>query len=162
MILFGFYGGVFMIRGVYFEIPQTVGITLLDILCDSNIDDYYWYVSLNQTEVWNKSLNNDFFDKAVYCGSDFLKLIQSEQYIIFLKLHGYPNKTSFENITTYEEFLNSDCEFILLIHDCEFIEFYSKSKEMIDTVYATAEKHEYKNIKYITDENDSRTKMNIL
>jgi hypothetical protein len=47
---------------------------------------------------------------------------------VFLNLQAYPKNTPPCGIDTYEDFLHSACEFVLLITDANLIEIYAKSR----------------------------------
>ena len=85
-----------MIRGVSFQIPQRKLDTLWQILQCVDIAQYDWYNIDCQNEVWSDSL------QAYFPGDQFCDL------------------------HTYQEFVGSDCQILLLIHDCEFVEIYVK------------------------------------
>lgn len=151
-----------MIRGISFEIPQITTDTLYKIFSTIDISKYCWYNIKNQTEVWDESLKKDFFCKEYYSSQDFLKCIQSNYYIVFLKLQAYSLSHNFKNICSYNDFIDSDCQLILLINDCEYVEIYSKDQNVLSAIFQAAINSNYNNIRYITDTNDGRTKMNIL
>lgn len=151
-----------MIRGVSFQIPQITTNVLWRILNKVDISKYSWYNVSNQSEIWDEHLEYDFFDKNHYSGNDFLKHIKFNHYIIFLKLQAYLDNYEFNDIHTYDEFYKSDCQMLILISDCEFVEIYSKNENEIKAIFKNAISNLYKNIQYITDANDMRTVMDIL
>lgn len=151
-----------MIRGVSFKIPQTVSDTLWQILQCCNTDIYNWQVIKSQEEVWSESGEEDFFSEDYYKGYDFTKHIHSNHYIIFLKLQAYLNQDEYENINTYDEFLKSNCQLLLLVYDCEFVEIYIKNQSCAGNVFQNAIDKNFENVAYITENNDYRTGMNIL
>ena len=65
------------------------------------------------------------------------------------------------NISTYKAFQASECQLIFLVYDCEFVEIFSKNKIDIENLYNNAIKNRYKDVIYITDENDGRINMNV-
>ncbi len=151
-----------MIRGISFEIPQMMTTTLWEIFKGSDIGSYYWYVVPNQNEVWSELSEEDLFTKDVYVGNDFQNLIKNNHYIIFLKLQLYSELCTFKNLYTYDDFSKSNCQLIILVNDCEYVEIYSKNSKTTEEIFHTAVENGYKNVCYITDENDCRTKMDIL
>lgn len=151
-----------MIRGISFEIPQMMTTTLWDIFKGSDMGHYYWYIVPNQNEVWNEFSEDDFFTEELYTGNDFLNLIRNNHYIIFLKLQAYSELCIFKNLYTYDDFSRSNCQLVLLVNDCEFVEIYSKNLKITEQIFYMAVENGYKNISYITDKNDGRTKMDIL
>lgn len=63
----------------------------------------------------------------------------------------------FIELNTYEDFLKSDCEIIILITDSVFVDIYAKDEMVINKIKYNAEQCDFKDIAYITDENDYRT-----
>lgn len=151
-----------MIRGVSFQISQMAAPTLWEIFKGSDVGHCYWYVVQNQTEVWDASSEDGFFAEELYVGDEFLNLIKNKHYIVFLKLQMYAEPCNFKNLHTYDDFFQSNCQLILLIYDCEYVEIYSKDNKISEEIIHTAVENGYKNVCYITDENDCRTKMDIL
>lgn len=150
-----------IIRGITFLIDNEKNI-LYQILKCIDIANYCWYNIYEQCEVWNNKTSEPFFDNDYYNGEEFENIIQSECFIIFYKVQAYLKKGNFNNIHTFQEFLQSECQILLLIYDCNFVEIYVKDSVALNDLYNNAMKNGYKKIRYITDENDSRIKMDIL
>lgn len=152
-----------MLRGVYIDVPPTTPNTLWQVLKCISIEQYSWYNIESQNEVWvNFRCSDDFFTKDYYNGKEFKKLIHSDHYIIFLKLQAYFESGEFFDIRTYEEFLASDCQILLLINDTEFIEIYAKDQQIIHEIYNNALAIHCKDVSYIDDSNDIRKKMYVI
>lgn len=151
-----------MIRGVLFKIPQLTTNTLGKIFNAVDVNRYYWCVIQSQTETWNNSLEDDLFARKCYTGEEFSKCIQSNHYIVFLKLQAYCTYSDFENISEYDAYMKSDCQLILLVYDCEYVELYSKDHSIINSVYQRAVTNAYSEIEFIIDSIDGRKKMDIL
>ena len=113
---------IYMIRGVHFKIPQKMDNIIFNILCCLNVESYYWFKISSQTEVWGEQIEEDFFEKEFYKGDEFLNIIKNKHRIIFLKIQGYLKECDIKNIHTYKEFVDSNCNIIILIYDCEFVE----------------------------------------
>lgn len=62
-------------------------------------------------------------------------------------------------IETYQEFVESECTFVLLLVDSSYVTIYSKDQVTVKYLFSKAITAGYKNIEYITDENDTRTKL---
>lgn len=156
-------GGSQLIRGISFQITQDRNSkALFSILKCINVEKYKWYYIENQSEVWSYPSEEDFFKSDFYDGKDFNHLIEFNHYIVFLKLQAYCETEKIRYIHTYKEFEESNCQLLLLIHDCEFVEIFIKSANEINALYQNAKKLHFSNIQYITDCNDHRTKMDIL
>ncbi len=149
-----------MIKGVSFRIPQTKTNTLWNILKCIDVKNYIWHNILSQTEVWCDS-NESIFEKHLIEGEDFEKAIQKDHYVVFLKLQAYLTENPFVNIHTYEQFSASDCQIMVLVYDCEFVEIFIKDMRIIENVYKNALVCDYMDLKYITDQNDGRSIMDL-
>jgi len=149
------------IRGVSFKIEQKVSCVLWDIFKCIDVKKYFWYNIEAQDEIWASNLKDDFFQENLYSGEDFLSKIQEDHFVIFLKLQAYYDSEPLYNISTYKAFQASECQLIFFVYDCEFVEIFSKNKIDIENLYNNAIKNRYKDVIYITDENDDRINMNV-
>lgn len=147
--------------GISFEIPQKTTNTLWLFLNNIEIRNYNWYNIDNQSEIYDETLNFSFFNKNCYSGEDFFNIIQLNYFIDFLKIQAYLGSDRYENINSYEDFINSDCQMIILIYDCKYVEIYSKNEMEIYAIYQSAKNNKYMNISYITENNRDRNIMNI-
>lgn len=147
-------------RGLSFEIPNEYGQYLFDILNAFDFKQYVWETGGEEAYfIENGELGTPLFPKPhVYAGDEFYKTIsEKDYYVIFANLKAFPNRSYVKDITTYEEFLNSRCEFVFLLVDGSYVTIYVKSSEVLTALYVKAIASEYENVAYITDENDSRT-----
>lgn len=152
-----------MIRGVSFKIKQhDNGKVLSRIFQSIDVKKYNWYNILDQNEVWANFQGEEILDEEYYAGNAFEELMDSEHYIIFLKLQAYFEKAECQNLFTYEEFMEDDCQLLLLISDSEYVEIYIKESDLASNIYSMAEKNGFSNVEYITDDNDSRMEFKIL
>lgn len=111
--------------------------------------------------VVDDELDEELFseDKKAIEGAELKKLLENNKYyIIFADLQAYP-KDDFSDIETYEDFIKSQCELVLLVVDSCYVTIYCKNKETIELLYKNATECGFKNVEYITDENDTRTRL---
>ena len=147
-------------RGLSFEVPNKHGQYLFDILNAFDFKQYVWKTDGEEAYyIENGKLGTPLFPKPhVYTGDELYKTIsETNYYVIFADLKAFPDLSYVKDITTYDEFLDSRCEFVLLLVDCAYVTIYAKNLELLTAVYAKAIASEYENVTYITDENDSRT-----
>lgn len=64
-------------------------------------------------------------------------------------------------VNTYEEFADSDCELVLLIADNSYVSIYCKNKKFIEKLYFNALQNDFEDVQFITDENDTRTSLTV-
>ena len=143
-----------MIRGIKFKIPNKWGYILKDILKDISLENYI--VKINEdNEIWIEN-DKQLLEEKIIEGEKFSKLISKNlYYTIFANIHIYEKESKISNIKTYEQFLKSDCEIIILIIDSIDVCIYVKNKEILNRIELNVKENKFKNIKYITDENDN-------
>ncbi|MBF4696041.1 DUF2691 family protein [Fusibacter ferrireducens] len=151
-----------MIRGIEFLLPDGHDRHLYHILKSINLENKVCYIEFN--EVYFKSKDRhfeDFFIKNAYNGQELTAHIHAhEHFIIFFEVFIYPEKGIYEQIESYNDFIESDCEMILLISDSVYCEVYHKSEVILQRLFKIFEKLGYEGIIY-KDENDSRYRMSV-
>ncbi|MBD8036329.1 DUF2691 family protein [Solibacillus sp. A46] len=151
-------------RGLSFEIPNRYGQFLLDILNAFDFKNYFWKTGGEEAYyIENDKLGSPLFPKPyLYTGDAFYKRIsETDYYLIFADLKAFPDPLHVRDFTSYEQFLNSQCEFVLLLVDCSYVTIYAKDQQVLKALHDQAIASKYENVSYITDENDSRTTFEI-
>lgn len=148
-------------RGISFIITNHSNI-LYQILKCIDIEKYIWYNIDSQNESWKNTMDNDLFDLCCYDGREFLECIKSNHFVIFLKMQAYLKNGNFTEIHTYRDFEKSDCQLVLLIYDCSYVEIYSKNQNDITAMYNNALENNYSDVNFITDDNDMRKTLDVL
>lgn len=151
-----------MIRGISFTANYQTGDILKGMLSEIDAHGFYWHIIPTQTEAMDSTFESDFFKNEYYEGEDLLKCDFHNSYIIFLKLEAYTEKARSKTIATYADFLMSTCQILFLIYDCEKVEIYAKSTRLLRSIEVYLQKCHCSHINLITDENDTRTKMNVM
>jgi hypothetical protein len=75
--------------------------------------------------------------------------------MIFTDITAYPLGKDRIEIKTFEDFLESNCEVVLLCTDSIFIEFYSKERDVLDKVYNNCIGKGFEKVEYLSIENVS-------
>ena len=101
-------------------------------------------------------------DRFAYDGSEFYERIKQEHFVIFPKLQAYFPHDEHDEILSYDDFQKSKCQLLLLIHDCCYVDIYIKDQSMIEELYQYVVNSGCQNVRYINDDNDTRTKMNVI
>lgn len=153
-------GGVLLRRGLSFTIPNQYGHFLQDILTPIPLDQYQWNVIDEESYiVKDEQLDCLLFPKStIINGRQLNELITQQHYLIFVDIKAFHSNMSWE-IVTYEDFLHSTCEFVLLVTDSQYVTIYCKDQEMLNSLYENAFLHEFEEIAYITSHNDSMTRL---
>lgn len=103
----------------------------------------------NNDTVWPEKIN----------GEEFINRLKREHpVVIFLNCQAFFNDFKCEiAVDDYKTFVKSECEFVLFVIDCNYIEIYAKNDELLKQFIKNAEHLGCEEIIYKTEENDSRT-----
>ena len=152
-----------MKRGLTLEIPNKYGSLLGEVLKPIDITTFSWCIGGGESyKVVNNQLDEDLFsfDKEIIEGLELKNLLENNKYyIIFTDLKAYPKGKEFLHIETYEDFMISNCELVLLIVDCSYTTIYCKNQGVIELLYKNAIEFGFENVNYLTDENDAQTSL---
>lgn len=132
---------------------------LYDFFDDIHIENYEWKIDYEEI-LFDK--NNSFFDSMILDGHEFKKCIsRMNYYIIFADIKAYLIGSKKDEVLTYNDYINSNCEMIFLCSDAHFIDFYCKNRKNLKKVYQNCVKNNYDSISIKTIENDTRTRMSV-
>jgi len=141
-------------KGISFKIENKYDTILDKILKNIDCDSYNWYIT--EDEIY-KEKGNILLTGQLYTNREFKTIIKNEKhYVVFANIQLYFNSSKIKKIATYEDFINSDCQLILLVTDNIFVDIYVKEKKILKQIYQNALKNEFDDIKYITNDNDIR------
>lgn len=99
------------------------------------------------------NIQQNFFMSNVLTGEEFLENISKDSYyMIFADIKAYPIGNACSEIKTFKDFIESNCELILLCTDSTFIEFYSKDKCILEKVYDNCIKNNFEYVQYVSIE----------
>jgi len=138
------------IRGITFQLPGKWDNYLYNIFKDIDMEDYHLEI-IDKNIIFDdcapKSEIEEYnSDKIIkYTGSYYLVSLNAR-----LK---YKGSTSYA-IHSYNDFLNSPYELIIMISDSTLVEIYCKKMSIVEVIKENAILHNYRNIQYIDKSND--------
>jgi len=152
-------------RGISFEIPNKYGRLLGEILKPFDTTKFIW----RSGGVESYLLKGDELGELLFKdelnwmeGIHFKELIEDNNYyLIFADLKAYPKINQGDDIKTYEDFLKSDCQFVLLVVDSAYVTIYCKDYESLKSLYENAKNKGFDNLQYITINNDTRANLTV-
>ncbi|WP_379968230.1 DUF2691 family protein [Ectobacillus sp. sgz5001026] len=153
-----------MKRGVRYQIldEKSSDQNIADILKPIPCDLYNWDIGYTETHRYenNRMIHDSIFEEQdVLDGRELERVVNKHTYLaIFAELKAFPKTAIVSDIADYEDFVNSECEIIVLLVDCAYVDVYCKDINLTEEVYQYAQQKGYTDIEYI-DENDSRYKM---
>ena len=153
-----------MKRGIRFEAPNEYGNILAEILKPFALEDFCWKIGDCESYIaGDKGLERNLFPEGqtIMEGIELKNLLENNAYyVIFAELQAYPD-SSFSVVENYGEFIDSDCELVLLVVDCIYVDLYCKDESMIELLYEHALKRRFKRVAYIAGKNDTRTRLSV-
>lgn len=146
-----------MQRGITFEIPNTYGFYLKDIIQIIDIQNVLWRaMDVESYFTCNNDLGEPLFEtNMILSNEQLLDHLKKEHYTIFVDLKAFPKSSTPIEIATYDEFTSSQCEGVLLIVDSSYVTVYMKDRKKLQEMYKEVIDR-FENVEYITDDNDSR------
>ena len=150
-------------RGLRFIIPNDYGSFLSEILEPTQCCKYNWSIDNDEIHLIIDGVLTDnwLFKETVVRGSEFSKYIgDNTYYVVFAELKAFPTESPVTSISSYNEFLTSKCEIMILIYDCIYVDIYCKDQVLLERLFNNAINKGYGDVRYI-DEDDVRTKMSV-
>ena len=156
-----------MKSGIYsisFRINPTMSQTiLLEIFDGTPIENYFWINVTSQNEVWESiESGGSRLTEKFYRGSDFKSALALSHYIIFLKMQAYRSPVEYNNISTFDDFIDSNCELMILVYDCYNVEIYCKDYSVFSKIEKNIRLKNFDKISVFDYKSFGRTGLNIL
>lgn len=142
-----------LIRGLIFEISKLDSFILKSIFQEIEIQKYNW--SITNDQAWKVDGEN-LFESRDYSGKEIKEIIlEPTKLVMLLTMKAFIGKTCV--IENYDDYINSNCVMVIFFVDATWIEVYCKDMNLLETIKKNITNSNFKNIEYITDENDGRT-----
>ncbi|WP_339278926.1 DUF2691 family protein [Paenibacillus sp. FSL W8-1187] len=152
-------------RGISFEIPNEYGRHLLELLKPFPIEQFDWYAGGEESYITDGSQPIEPLfsgEKVGLDGASLKRMLENSfQYLIFLNMKAFPKGKHVFDVATYEDFLTSHCQLAILVIDSVYVTVYGKEMEQVEELYQIGVRNGYSNVRFLTDENDSRTVLSV-
>lgn len=149
-----------MIRGIEFKVNIQNTDILNKVLKGIFLDDYDFYISEDEIICNNEKAQVQIPKKGN--GELFENLATHIPYYVnFINLQAYKKGKKYDEVDNYSEFINSECQFIILIVDGQYLEIYAKSDNLILQFIKNAVQLKGEEIKIKTDYDDGRVRMSV-
>ncbi len=142
--------------GICFEIPNGYGHYLSDLLEPLAAQNFMWLLSRDEIHLLEDGeFTNEFLFKAEerIISGDILysRAKDNTYYMVFATLKAFNEDGAVEDITNYQEFLQSDCQMALCVYDCSGVIFWCRDQQLLAKMYDYTLKMGYENVKYISE-----------
>lgn len=154
-----------MKRGISFRIPNEYGSFLGEVLKPFDTTAYNWRVRGEKSYFVDRGMLGEQLFPEEINGLDGVQLKgileDNKYYLIFADLKAYAKGMNVVDIKMYENFLDSDCQLVLLVIDSIYIAIYCKDKVELESLYHNANTRGFADVQYTTDDNDYRTRLSV-
>lgn len=153
-----------MKRGISFEIPNEYGNFLKEILEPIDITLYDWYIGGEESYVVENNQLEPLFSQEIFGleGTTLNRIIEKpNQYLIFLNIKAFTKGKQVVEVSTFEEYVKSDCELALIVIDSSYVFIYCKENDKLEQLHRNAVVKGYEKLEYMTNDNDFRTKLSV-
>ncbi|MCI9281131.1 MAG: DUF2691 family protein [Bacilli bacterium] len=132
--------------GIRFEIPNEWNSYLSLIFKDVNDKTFNWIISDEEIYLADYS---DLFKESIYKNDTFKEVISNDKYYLISGNILAFKSLNYKDISTYEDFLNSDCEILMVVVDSYYVDVYVKNDKILEQIRNNAIDNKFKNIEYI-------------
>ena len=123
------------------------------LLSNVNVEDYYW--TILESEVYKKADTVECDGR--YTGKEFKKALKDLDSCYIVRINIQASKRVIDAVEYYDEYINGECELVILIHDVIYNEVYCKLAKECDLIKKNCLKLDYGEFEVINDDSDCRT-----
>ena len=123
------------------------------LLSNDNVEDYYW--TILESEVYKKA--DPVECDGRYTGKEFKKALKDLDACYIVRINIQASKKVIDAVEYYDEYINGECELVILIHDVIYNEVYCKLAKECDLIKKNCLQLDYDEFEVINDDSDCRT-----
>jgi hypothetical protein len=149
------------LTGISFKTQIGYSNYLSQIFDSIDVTKYKWLiVTDDMVYPQNTQMSESIFDSDIVSGESFQNSLNKDDYqMIFVDLKAFSVGGEISNVETYHDFINSDCQLVLLCVDSMFFEIYCKEVDIIEKIRRNCIANQFENIKFIEPEDAARRSM---
>ena len=141
-------------RGFFLKMRSfKINSILNTLLTNINVEDFNWLIL--ESEVYKKADPVDFDGK--YTGIEFKKALKDLDSCYIVRINIQASKKVIDAVEYYDEYINGECELVILIHDVIYNEVYCKLAKECDLIKKNCLQLDYDEFEVINDDSDCRT-----
>lgn len=127
--------------GIQFQIPNEYNNFLFKIFSGVNVMQYEWDI-ITDSSIEKNTLtgeikkSNGIFTANKLTGELFYKCISKKcYYMIFIDVKAFSKGSQHTCISSFADFINSDCQLIFLCTDSQFITVFCKDRGVLKQIF---------------------------
>ena len=141
-------------RGFFLKMRSfKINSILNTLLTNINVEDFNWLIL--ESEVYKKADTVECDGR--YTGKEFKKALKDLDSCYIVRINIQASKRVIDAVEYYDEYINGECELVILIHDVIYNEVYCKLAKECDLIKKNCLKLDYDEFEVINDDSDCRT-----
>ena len=115
--------------GIEFEMDSSCKFCLKDILRGIDVSEFDWYFIEYHAYTCEDNKIKEFDVAETIAGNQIEAFFNTTQnnFIQFALIHAYPKGATKQRLMTYCDYVNSDCQLILVVINMYYYEIYAKN-----------------------------------
>ena len=140
-------------KAIKCEFPNDYGFFLKPIMEALNEKTWTWSIEVSEVyRMVDGNVVNVFESNESILNEQFIqKLADQTHYLVFAEWKAFPDVESIRPITNFQEFISSDCQFIVLAVDTCFITLIAKDDSLLANIHNTLLKNGVSNLKLLAE-----------
>ena len=141
-------------RGFFLKMRSfKINSILNTLLTNINVEDFNWLIL--ESEVYKKA--DPVECDGRYTGKEFKKALKDLDACYIVRINIQASKKVIDAVEYYDEYINGECELVILIHDVIYNEVYCKLAKECDLIKKNCLQLDYDEFEVINDDSDCRT-----
>lgn len=148
------------LRGIRITFEQNDSRTFFKIATlPIEFDQYDWFVK--DVDAYSDITGDKSIDiGGLIIGHELQTVVQQFNFCLFGKFVAFPSNTeNLTDISTYDDFLQSNALIVVLFYDVYYYDIYCKDEMLLQSIISNASQHELQF--ELIDEKDSRTRLDV-
>lgn len=116
-------------------------------------ESWTWAIEVSEVyQMVDGNMKDVFKAPTTLSNKQFIqRLADHPHYLVFAEWKAFPDVESIRPITNFQEFVSSDCQFIILVVDTSFITVIAKDDSLLANIYNTLLENGVSNLKLLTE-----------
>jgi hypothetical protein len=151
--------------GLDIRIKNEYNSYLKKIFAGIDLQKYDWEIIFDDTLykengtfqcIFKNDIIHGINKNGILNGHEFNNCISKENYIIyFVDIKAYPTGATRSIIKTFSDFMESNCELVLICVDSVYVEVYCKNSKVLETIYNNCLGEDFEKVDYVSFEDAS-------
>ena len=138
-------------KAIKCEFPNDYGCFLSPVMEAFKQESWTWAIEVSEVyQMVDGNIEDVFKAPSTLINQQFIqKLADYPHYLVFAEWKAYPDLDSIRPVTSFQEFISSDCQFIILVVDTTFVTLIAKDDSLLENIHNRLLENGASNIKLL-------------